>query len=588
MEPGAAASNLSSTFDALWRTGVVGGLTDGELLDRFLTGRHGVDEDAFTALVERHGPMVLRICRQILGDTDEAQDAFQATFLVFVRRASSIRKRNSLASWLHGVARRVSRRTRVDAARRRKYERLGAAKAMETRDDQSQSGSWPELHDAIAGLPERYREPTVLCYLEGMSTEAAALRIGCPQGTILSRLSRARERLRHTLTRQGLTVPAGFLATGVLADSASAAVPASLLVATVQSSLMFAGRRTAVASLASSASVVLARGVLSTMTISKIKVLGAVTLAGVLALVGGVQTFGQFGGTGSGEEPAAEASRGSDPRTALKRAVADLQAALDEANRRNGELQKQLLDIRAKLEVLSAEAKPDMTPKPEIEERGGKAGPSEVPKAEAEGINKFTTAPQTSEMPVPESEVQPKEDLRYFRNGQFIVSIPPGGAKITTYDMETSKAKSFRLIEPKAPGLEVVPIIGPGSVALMLKGKKITRIAATPSLGQAWYPLDLREPVSGQAVPIVGPQAVVYSLDHFVYAFSPQVCQWDVLRVPDGITASPVVDQDAVTLEGKGHIFTFSCRTGKWKDLDLNAILKDAPEDEAEKVSAKK
>ena len=110
----------------LYRVGVVGDLTDGQLLERFVAGRDESAEAGFAALVERHGPMVLRVCRQILGDAHDAEDAFQATFLVLARRAGSVRKRESVASWLYGIARRVARRSRADAARRREHERRRA------------------------------------------------------------------------------------------------------------------------------------------------------------------------------------------------------------------------------------------------------------------------------------------------------------------------------------------------------------------------------------------------------------------------------------------------------------------------------
>ncbi len=179
-------------FPTLCHLGVVGNLSDGQLLELFLAGNKETAEASFAALVDRHGPMVLRVCRQILGNPDDAQDAFQATFLVLVRRAGTVRKAQSVASWLYGIALRVARRARVDAARRQAHERRCAATAKE--QDMSPEDEpdccWTELHDELTRLPERYRESVVLCYLQGLSTQAAAQRLGCPQGTVLSRLSR--------------------------------------------------------------------------------------------------------------------------------------------------------------------------------------------------------------------------------------------------------------------------------------------------------------------------------------------------------------------------------------------------------------
>jgi polysaccharide export outer membrane protein len=217
---------------ALFGFGVVGDTSDRQLLERFLTADRAEADAAFTVLVERHGAMVLHVCGQVLDDAHDAQDAFQATFLVFLRRAGSIRKRDSLASWLFGVAMRVARRARYAAIVRRVHERhagdLAAARSPATN---GHSACLSALHEEIALLPERYREPMVMCHLEGLSTAAAAQRLGCAQGTILSRLARARERLRRRLTERGLAVPAGLLVGSVAAHKA-AALPAALVSST--------------------------------------------------------------------------------------------------------------------------------------------------------------------------------------------------------------------------------------------------------------------------------------------------------------------------------------------------------------------
>lgn len=212
MASGLVTAELRNQLHVLAGIGVVGDLPDSQLLGLVMGGHDLKSKAAFTALVQRHGPMVLGICRQVLGDTQDAEDAFQATFLVLARKAGSVRKADSLASWLHGVALRVSARTRVNTARRRCSERQAAA--MRTTSAQNPDAidqSWPELHEEIARLPGRYREPLVLCYLQGLTTEAAADRLRCPRGTILSRLSRARDRLRERLKRRGLA-PMGVLA----------------------------------------------------------------------------------------------------------------------------------------------------------------------------------------------------------------------------------------------------------------------------------------------------------------------------------------------------------------------------------------
>jgi RNA polymerase sigma factor (sigma-70 family) len=273
-------------LETLFQVGAVGNLSDGQLLDGFVAARGAgeVAEATFTALVDRHGPMVLRVCRQILGDTHDAQDAFQATFLILVRKAGSVRKRDSVASWLHGIARRVSQRARSDRIRRRDYERRSAEMATRTEvQDADEPESWPEIHEELARLPGKYRESVVLCYLEGLTTEEAARRLGCPQGTILSRLSRARERLRERLTRRGLMVPAGLLADIPQAVT----VPSALSQSVIQSALQLAAGG-AVTTVVPASVADLTQGILRIMTMTKLKITAAaLTMVAALAVGAG-------------------------------------------------------------------------------------------------------------------------------------------------------------------------------------------------------------------------------------------------------------------------------------------------------------
>jgi RNA polymerase sigma factor (sigma-70 family) len=230
-----SGTDLQSHLNILIASGVVGHLTDGQILRRFLSDDHSDAGAAFTALVDRHGPMVLGVCREVLGDSHDADDAFQAAFLVLFRRAGSVRDADSVASWLHGVALRVARRARSDAVRRKAVERRGAEqRALRNARAADRPESWTELHEEIARLPQRFREPLVLCYLEGLPTEAVAQRLGCPKGTVLSRLSRGRERLRDRLTRRGLAPTASLVAHSRLLDNAPVRVPEPLLNATIQ------------------------------------------------------------------------------------------------------------------------------------------------------------------------------------------------------------------------------------------------------------------------------------------------------------------------------------------------------------------
>ena len=178
-----------SDVRTLFRFGVVRDASDRQLLECFLAADHVEAEAAFTVLVERHGPMVLHVCQQALSNPHDAHDAFQATFLILLRRARSIRKRDSLASWLFGVAMRVARQARYAAIARRFHERNAGERAAKRSVAPDENGeSLAALNAEIERLPDRYREPIVLCHLEGLSTAAAAQRLGCAQGTILPRL----------------------------------------------------------------------------------------------------------------------------------------------------------------------------------------------------------------------------------------------------------------------------------------------------------------------------------------------------------------------------------------------------------------
>ncbi len=219
------------------------GLSDGQLLERFVgagRGRHDPDdaEAAFEAILARHGATVLSVCRQVLCDNHAAEDAFQATFLVLVRRARSLRLRDagSLGSWLHGVAYRTALKARTGAARRRPRERRmarpeargGTAVAAVEADDLG-----AVLHAEVVRLPARYRAAVVLCYFEGRTHDEAAATLGCPVGTVRGRLARARDLLRGRLARRGLAPSAAGLAAAGIGMQATAAVPAELLLATL-------------------------------------------------------------------------------------------------------------------------------------------------------------------------------------------------------------------------------------------------------------------------------------------------------------------------------------------------------------------
>ncbi len=217
--------------------------SDGQLLERFLAGR---EEEAFAALVERHGPMVLGVCRRLLRHEQDAEDAFQAAFLVLAQRAGSVRRRASLASWLYGVAYRVALRGRCVAARRRAKERQVEAMPQAEVAPREPQDWRPLLDQELNALPEKYRAAVVLCDLEGKARKEAARLLGVPEGTLSSRLAQARSLLAGRLSRRGVALSGAALA-AALAGSARAAVPAQLVVSTAKAAALVAAGKAAAA-----------------------------------------------------------------------------------------------------------------------------------------------------------------------------------------------------------------------------------------------------------------------------------------------------------------------------------------------------
>jgi membrane fusion protein, multidrug efflux system len=265
--------NALSQLRTLFNVGAIGSFTDGQLLERFATGRGEPRELAFAALVERHGPFVLRICRSVLRDESAAEDAFQATFLALARKAGSLWTRDSLAPWLHQAAYRAAIHDRAATIRRRSRENAAAALRPESvaaphyNDDLEMI-----IHEEIDRLPGRFRVAVVLCDLEGRTHEQAARHLGCAVGTVKSRLARGRMRLRGRLERRG-AAPALALATA----STRVAVPTGLARATVIHAATAGTVPTSVA--------VITGGILMSMIVNKVKfVMAAAALAAVLAV----------------------------------------------------------------------------------------------------------------------------------------------------------------------------------------------------------------------------------------------------------------------------------------------------------------
>jgi len=264
-----------------------GPATDSQLLERFVSRR---DEEAFAQLVHRHGPMVLGVCRHILRQEQDAEDAFQATFLVLARKAGAIRSAEALPNWLYGIANRLARRMKAAAGRRRTREvALVDSPTSEPEHDTELDDLGMVLHEEIGRLPDKYRIPFVLCYLDGKTNEEAAHQLGCPTGTVFSRLARARRGLRARLRRRGVAVSSGALAAALtsLSEQTSASVPPPLVKTTIRAALRFGAGKTGGASRVSARVVELAQWAVKSPTGRGLQMAVALlVIVGLLSAVG--------------------------------------------------------------------------------------------------------------------------------------------------------------------------------------------------------------------------------------------------------------------------------------------------------------
>ncbi len=253
---------------------------DADLLHQFLA-RH--EEAAFETLLRRHGPMVLRVARRIAGNDADAEDVFQATFLLLARRAAAIRKRESVASWLHGVAHRLALSARSKRIRRQQRERE-AARTLESPPESAWSELEETLHEALSQLPAKYRTPLVYCYLEGRTQEEVARQLGKPLGTVRSWLARGREMLRKRLVRRGISLTAEGASAALLASACATAeaVPPSLRIVTLQAVHLFSAGGNAMTLLSPTVAALVQKG-MTAMLIAKLKSAAACLL--VLALL---------------------------------------------------------------------------------------------------------------------------------------------------------------------------------------------------------------------------------------------------------------------------------------------------------------
>ena len=375
----------------LFSEGSSTGLSDTQLLAGFAARR---DEAAFAALVARHGPMVLAVCRGILRDPHDAEDAFQATFLVLARKAGSAWAEGQLGGWLHKVAYRIAVRARADAARRRALERRAAeVEAVEYTRDSLEDDLRPALHEEVARLPAKLRLPVVLCYLEGLTHAQAAVALRCGEATLRRRLAGARERLRLRLARRGFEPSAAALG-GALAKEAGAAVPPLCAEATVRAAIRVAAGEAAAAVVGTRVAHLTRGGLNLAINGSNMTVCVLLAVGAAVSLAAGITAGG-----GKSDKPAAD--RINPPLTAKPTQSSSQRAAAVEKPIAGAQAQTHAKTSRSyttKGIVLAPDGKPAagatvywlgyprMQQRPITRPKGMKDGPEDRPKTLATGM----------------------------------------------------------------------------------------------------------------------------------------------------------------------------------------------------------
>ena len=239
--PGGTRREALRDLRTLFRFGVVGDVSDGQLLDRFLDRRDEGAEEAFAMLVRRHGQMVFGVCRRVLSNTHAAEDAFQTTFLVLARKAATITRRETVANWLYGVALRTAKDARARARwQRAREEHVNALRVIHAPGEDPKEDLRLIIDEELARLPARLRAPVLLCELGTLSRQEAAKRLGIPEGTLSSRLARAKNLLRERLIRRGIGLTTVILATALAREAESAVVPQALAETTIRAATLVA------------------------------------------------------------------------------------------------------------------------------------------------------------------------------------------------------------------------------------------------------------------------------------------------------------------------------------------------------------
>ncbi len=509
------AGTLARDLELLNGAGTVAGMSDAELLCRFCLRQGDASELAFTALVARHGPMVWDVCRQILREPNDADDAFQATFLVLVRKAHSLRFTESLGPWLYGVACRVAVKARANVGKLRRREQL-CIKALEyvpekEYRDLGSADSASILFEELGRLPIKYRDPIVLCHLEGLTHEAAAAQLRWPVGTVSGRLSRARALLRGRLTRRGLS---SLVAVAALDARPASAVPPKLLDAvTSLSCAQSVGRPIQTAVLA------LSQGVLHTMRIKKI------LISLFIASAAGLVTLGTGYVVGQGGPPAPDAVRPA----------------------RDGPPQEKTPPALG----------------PAITIPGGYLICNYAP---IPGFPKLSAARKSAweEMKRTRSDLKGTPEVPFMRDTRttieterYIAVLSPDGSSLSALNTDGGDWETYTM----PPGVNGLPIEGTNVIAMALAGHAVRELAI---FSGRWHIQTLREPISGEFVPQVYDTIILYVAGTDLYVFNTQAKKWYALHLTGNEEPDLRFQKDSLIVQRGDMLYVFRPKLGEW------------------------
>jgi RNA polymerase sigma factor (sigma-70 family) len=474
----------------LFTEGAVGMLSDGQLLDRFVDRR---DASAFEAIVERYGPLVWGVCRRVVRDHHDAEDAFQATFLVLARKAASVMPREKLGNWLYGVAFQTAMKARATRAKRRVRERP----AREMIEPEAVANGHPDellaqLDREVTRLPEKYRLPVILCELEGKTHRQAAEQLGWPVGTVSGRLSRARALLASRLSRRAAPLSVGALEVLFAHDVARAGAPPELVHSTAQAASLSTVGKAVTAGVVSARVAALTGEVMKTMLLNKLKLTTAMLLAIFFLAAGGASLTYRA----HANEPANQKKDSEKPRDQSSPAEA----------------------VRAEVPPPGDQPKPAVAPKEEIQQH-----------EDTERVASEETKHATLKV-----EGWQGSHQRTVECGAYSFTALRTGKAALAYNAATREVKALRLNATKDQPLWVTPVVIESSkdqvVALGVRGEKITRVGLFSLKSGRWLPLNLDQPVSGGVWPMsFGPDTVAYEVGDVLYVFNPTTDAWDRL-----------------------------------------------------------